>query len=451
MALAADNRPQRPLLGRGVWALGDQALLSVGNFLTNILLIRHLTRDRFGDFAVLFSVILFLNNLHSSLVIYPLTVCGANCEPADFRRRVLNSLRMTLALAIPFGAILALVGGILGGVNLIPWLLAALIFWQLQETLRRAMMARLEHHRAVAGDSLSYLGQVLAIWILIAQGSLSIEHAFGVIAATSAAAAIVQAVQLKLFRFDHTRPRRGLEQLAEHWSLGRWVLLSNLVGLITVYATPWLLRYFHGAGDVAAYQALSNLLGVSNPIVMGMAGLIVPAVAKAARMDTSPSSLSPGTPGQGRAGGQRAAGVAVRYALQGLVVLLPYYVLLLLLPQLVMRLFYGSASPYLIYTAPLRLMVGVYALYYVGQMFAGFFNGLGRGELSFYAQSASAVANAAVCLPLAISVGFIGAIWGGIVPMIAQVAVSIYLLRRLRPLRRSQQSDGPVEALVEAA
>ena len=58
--------------GRGIWALGDQATLSLGNFLTNILLIRHLAKDQFGIYAVLFSLLLFLNNLHTSLVTYPL-------------------------------------------------------------------------------------------------------------------------------------------------------------------------------------------------------------------------------------------------------------------------------------------------------------------------------------------------------------------------------------------
>src|SRR5271170_1031457 len=95
---AAGSRVRALLNGRGVWALTDQAMLSLGNFFTNILLIRHLSKDNFGNFAVLFSVILFLNNLHTSLVTYPLSVLAATDDDAALRRRAIRSLGLTLLL-----------------------------------------------------------------------------------------------------------------------------------------------------------------------------------------------------------------------------------------------------------------------------------------------------------------------------------------------------------------
>jgi O-antigen/teichoic acid export membrane protein len=449
-------RPVRALLaGRGIWALGDQALLSAGNFLTNILLIRHLAPEAFGNFAVLFSVLLFLNNLHASLVTYPLSVTAGKDDDAALRRRTRGAMAIALMLGVPFAAAAGGAAACIGHAALVPWVVAAMVLWQAQETLRRSMMARLQHHRAIPGDAVSYLGQVVAIGLLAHFHTLTVAHAFGAIALTSAVAMLLQAMQLKLGRLDTTTPRRldetvslG-EQWRQYWSLGRWVLMSNLIGLVTVYATPWILRYFHGAGSVAAYQALSNLLGVSNPVVSSMAGLIVPAVAKA-KADCDERLPADPTPLQRHQHDVlcvRTGGVAAsRYGMQGLTLLLPYYAVLMLLPHTALHLFYGKNSPYLGYASLLRLFVLVYGLYYVSQVVFGLFNGLGRSRWSFYAQLCAAVANAVVCLPLAIVVGMVGAIWGGVVPMLAQLTVAAFLLRSL--LRRPEQIEG-AHAMVE--
>ncbi len=248
-----------------------------------------------------------------------------------------------------------------GGLQLVPWVIAAMVFWQIQETMRRTLMARLDHHRAIFGDAVSYIGQALAVGCVFALGTLSVEHAFGIIACTSAAAAAIQAAQLGLF-MPGSRGTSPLQLVRQGWSLGRWVLYSNLISLLTVYATPWILRYRFGAAEVAAYVALSNLLGVTNPILAGMSNLIVPAVAKA----------------KTERGLRAARRAAASYGLQGAALLLPYYFLLVAIPSVILRLFYGKASPYISLTTPLRMFVAIYAMFYVTQMLAGLFNGLGR-------------------------------------------------------------------------
>src|SRR5882724_12091977 len=90
--------------GRGIWALCDQAILSLGNFLTNILLIRHFSDYQFGTYAVLLTVVLFLNNLHASLVSYPLSLAIA-ADGSRLHRRTINSLGITFLINILLGVI----------------------------------------------------------------------------------------------------------------------------------------------------------------------------------------------------------------------------------------------------------------------------------------------------------------------------------------------------------
>jgi O-antigen/teichoic acid export membrane protein len=410
---AAGGRVRALLNGRGVWALADQAMLSLGNFFTNILLGRNLPRDEFGNFVVLLSVIQFLNNLHWSLVTYPLSVISAGDDEDGLRHRAIRSLGLTLLLFIPFGLILGLAVAHVSGLHLIPWALLALLFWQIQETLRRTLMARLHHHRAIFGDAVSYIGQAITVWFIIFSRHLSVEHAFAIIAITSAIAALIQAIQLKLFA-PTPRPAVSTPLFTENWALGKWVLYSNLISLLTVYATPWIL-WIHGAGEAAAYAALSTLLGVTNPILSGMSNLIVPAVAKA----------------NTERGLHAAKRAAANYGMQGAALLLPYYILLFAFPGLILRFFYSKSSPYLTLTTPLRLFVIIYAMFYVAQMLAGLFNGLGKSRWTFYAQLSAAISNSLIALPLAATIGLLGALAGGVVPLVLQLGLGIYFLGML--------------------
>jgi O-antigen/teichoic acid export membrane protein len=457
--LAALGKLRTLIGGRGIWALGDQAILSLGNFLTNILLIRNLPRNEFGVYAVLFSLLLFLNNLHTSLVTYPLSVISSTGELLKHRKRTARSVGLTLLLGIPFFLIVAGATRSVATFSLLPAVVAAMVFWQIQETLRRAMMARLQHKQAILGDAVSYLGQAAALWYVIHHGTLNPAVAFTAIAITSAIAALIQAIQWKFFFTEETpAPAAQLEsgstaepldsilqenflsQAFEHWSLGRWVLFSNLISLITVYATPWILMYFHGSGDVAIFQALDNLPRVSNPILSSMAGLIVPAAAIAAT--------------QGGALAARRA--ATGYATQGAIMLFPYFAILALMPHTALRLFYGPDSPYLAYTTPLRLMVAVYSIFYVSQMVSAFLNGLGHGRWTFYAQIGAAIGNATFCLPMAALVGVTGAIVGGVIPMLAQLGIGLYFAKSLFSPPKPAGFEpvfagGVLEAVPEAA
>src|SRR5271155_4313263 len=73
---------------RGVWSLGDQAILSLGNFLCNWMLLRTPLASKWaGNYMVVLSFILFLNNLHMALVTYPLSITSAGITDGELRRR----------------------------------------------------------------------------------------------------------------------------------------------------------------------------------------------------------------------------------------------------------------------------------------------------------------------------------------------------------------------------
>jgi O-antigen/teichoic acid export membrane protein len=401
------------------WALGDQAILSAGNFLTNLTIYREFSdrKAEAGKYYIVLSFILFLNNLHMSLVTYPLSITAGACGERDFRRRTRRAVEFTLLGSILFSAVIILPTARIGGWALVPWVVAALILWQLQETLRRAMMARLEYRRAMPGDIISYLGQAILVWAFIRHDT-PISWAFGIIGITSAAAIVVQFIQLRGHQPVVLAPEDPVwaEQAAEHWNFGKWLMLSNLTGILSVYATPWVIGYFQGTGGAAMYSAVILLLNASNPVLASVAGLITPAVAKSKAE-------------QGMVAARR---IAKKYATEGGALLVPFYGILLLIPGFMLKKFYKANSPYIVLTSQMRVFVLIYACTYLSAMISSFLCGLGKSRLPFFGQAANAVCTVLITLPLAARYGVTGAAWGGLIPIMAQLTVNLYFLRSVR-------------------
>src|SRR4051812_3123383 len=261
---------------RGVWALLDQAIVSFGNCATSVMLARGLPVAEYGVFAILLEAIQFLNSLQAALVIYPLSVRGAVLDRDALRRLCGACVVLTALLSLPLGLSILAASGMVGTVGIGVLAMFALLLGQVHETLRRAMMAHGGFRQTLPGDVVSYLGQAACIAILAFAGKLTVHSAFAAMGLTSAAAVIVQSIQTRP-SFDAWRDLRGTAR--DFWRLGRWVMLQNFTGVGTTLACSWTLVWFHGPDAVGKYQALANLMKLSNPLTICMAGLIIPAAA----------------------------------------------------------------------------------------------------------------------------------------------------------------------------
>ena len=69
-----------------LYGLADQGLISATNFVTLLVLGRALTPSDFGAFALVYTVLIFINSLQSALVTQPHNVLGAAREGLIYRR-----------------------------------------------------------------------------------------------------------------------------------------------------------------------------------------------------------------------------------------------------------------------------------------------------------------------------------------------------------------------------
>jgi O-antigen/teichoic acid export membrane protein len=407
---------------RGVWSLGDQGIVSLGNFLTSWLLLRSQS-IWYGNYFTVINIIWFLNNLHMALVTYPISVTSAGISDSELRRRVRRALGMTLLLVVPESIVLCYGTAVAASWRLVPWAILALGLWQLQETTRRALMARLEHRRAIFGDFCTYIGQAAAIWFVLHRGPVSIEMVYAIIGITSGIALLIQAYQLGLHLPSDSPPTHSMShQARHHLSLGQWVLMINLLYLLSIYSIPWFMQYFHGPAGVAMYSALLLVLNVSNPLLASVANLITPVVAK----------VKTEAHARGETGAVDTQRVAVKYAAQGAAILFPFFAFLLIAPRFALHLFYKPHSPYLQLSIPLRVFTVAYILMYVSAIINSYLCGLGKSRLPFFGQVANATVTCLITLPLVAIFGVSGAAWGSLFPVIAQLCFGVYFVSQAK-------------------
>lgn len=406
--------------------MADQAVASIGNFSRNVVLTYYLPWEVFGAYGMLLSAFLFLSSLHAAGVIYPIQVKGSVIDPSRVASFATMSLVFTLVVAIPLVAAMGISAGWVvtnaeTGEALISTKWTALISavalgaFLLQELFRRTLMARLRFGAAVPGDALAYLGQVGAIvmagqagWLT---GPMALPRALGVMAAASAIGAIIQALQVGVARFDW---REARQYVGEFWSLGKWMLAANMTALVTDIGYNWMLGLLHSTGVAGDYRVITDLNKVVNPVVLTLGGLIVPVVART----RAGSNLA------------NAKRVGTKYALVGAVPLGGYVLVLLAVPEILLRVvypqeFWGLGNG-------VRIFAMTSFIGFAATMCMAVLNGLGRPHVQFMAAMTNTIATLAVGLPLTWYYGLWGALWGGLAATVALTAVAVTMFWRTR-------------------
>jgi O-antigen/teichoic acid export membrane protein len=422
--LAADSK-------RSFWAMADQLLVSLGNFLLGLFLARHFDRHHdlqaLGAFGLLMGVVYFLRGVHAAVVVYPLSVRGAVLNPQQLSGLSTWALAAT-AISWPVQAALVLGTAKLWGMGMQAglWAAAAMLAWQVQETLRRSLMAHLRFRTATLGDAIAYLGPLAAVIFLGSRRELGLPTIFMAMAAASTLAALLQALQVRLARAAWLHLRDFSRQ---SWQLGRWVLLgSSLSNFFTHTLFEWNMAWWLGTEKFGIFYAIVSMVRLANPLAFAVASLVVPNAARVRRLH----------------GMHHAKRVMQRFTLLGALGLIPYLGLLLLLPQTSIAMFYGQGSEYLGYGLTLRLLSVATALSYASICLSAFLNAVEHSRDSFVAQASCAAAFLLIAMPLTAVLGLAGAAMGWLIALAIDVAVNTYFIGRLPSEQRSAPQTSTV-------
>jgi O-antigen/teichoic acid export membrane protein len=391
--------------------LSDQAVVSLGAFLVNVVLARHLPPGEYGTFALILGVLLTLQLFTASLLYYPVSVRRSVALPPERARLMGVSVLMTALMCIPLAGVLAVVLVALGRHDLLLPALIYLLCWQMQEGTRRGLLAEFRYRSALPGDAASYLGQMAAVFLLLANGSLTLANAFYCMAATATFAALLQSRQLRItFGALSALPAT----LLDFWRIGSWSLANNLVSILRIQIFPWLLMGLHGPTAVAAFQAALNIVQVNNPVILGLCNVI------------------PQTAAQAHVRGKREAWLAARpFAWLGVPPTFAYCAIALIAPAMILQIIYGAQSSYLDNVTAVRLLTIAWLISYAADMTCSYLHGVDAPNVAFAINASGAAAALLLALPLTITFGLTGSCVALVISSIVRLVASQTLMLRI--------------------
>jgi O-antigen/teichoic acid export membrane protein len=373
------NKLKRFLATGGIWSMSDQAVVSLGNFLLTVTLARYMSKTEYGVYVVTLGAFLVGNAIHSGLLAYPISVLGAHIPDEEIHQYAANGLLVTYAFALPVAAVLGTtIWALSKNRELALAVIAAMFCWQTHETLRRCLMSRLRHGVTIFGDAVTYLGQIaLVVFLAYRHSELVAQTGFLIIALASLVGALVHLSVIGL-RYPNFTAAIALGR--ESIKLGRWSLFSILGYWGTVSLLPWALA-LKSLAEVANYQTMMNVVQVVNPVMFSVSNLVVPSVAHEMKKPD---------------GEKRALRVTLVHMLQGMVLLAPLFLGLLIVPGPVMRALYGHARGYAENDAVMKVLVFGAILTYTGHILNAYF--LGRKSVEIVGRSqVAATITAAIC------------------------------------------------------
>ena len=206
-----------------LWTVADQAVISATNFVTMLLLARQLTPSAFGEFTLVYTGFLFANILQNTLVSQPMNMLGpapAGAEYARYLSGTLFSQIIIMSIELLVCAALAATAYARGW-HIAPLLLGvapAVVAWQLQEFVRRALYVQDRLAGAFMNDLIAYGTQSVATLLLWRAGLLSGALALYVLAGTS-----LLAVPVGIWQIRASLGWPDLHAIRKNLELGRWL------------------------------------------------------------------------------------------------------------------------------------------------------------------------------------------------------------------------------------
>ncbi|HKY84454.1 MAG TPA: lipopolysaccharide biosynthesis protein [Anaerolineales bacterium] len=405
----------------------DQALISLTNFATSIMLARALSPTQFGAYGVGFILLRLARAFQEGLVVQPMTSLTPSLE-VDGRRGYLSAsagLQLGLASAealacASLGWILIRLGNDVAGPTLFAmW--CPLLLAQPQEFVRRVFYTLDQVSLAVLNTLVSSVVQLVLLAWLLAAGAESGTVGLYAIGWSSGAALLLALIQSR-----HIWIRRGVDLLAtwrKNWRFGRWLLGGTAASWTAVEVYPVLTAGLVSFAATGAYRALQNVVAPIHSLLRAMDTYFTPRLADRRHI----------------AG---AAGV-VHMVRQMFLVTGPPVALVLVVAvafaEPILRLLYGET--YIAYASGMRLMAIFYALWYSFWPIQSALKALEKTRPIFFAGIAALIAMATVGVWAILRWGVYGTIVGqALSALILSLVLWATWLRWVQASRRETSS-----------
>jgi len=245
---------------------GDQAMVSLGNFVFGLLIAHRLGPAQFGVFALVWAIVVFAFGIQWALVTSPMQSSLPHMAQSD-RHGLCSALvahSAAIGAATAVVAVLVAAGTLPGGLSAVDGILVALsiVAMVMQDCVRRWLLAVERVRWALASDFCRHFGGALAIQFL----PIDWRGALPTVMAVIGIAALVACLPVCV---DMRRARRSwafvLHYARTHARTGRWLLPFVAVQSAIAAAPLYVISAVVGPAGAGGYRAAIYLMA---PIIV---------------------------------------------------------------------------------------------------------------------------------------------------------------------------------------
>ncbi len=385
---------QQVTTGRSAKTVVDQILVSGSNFLTGIILVRGLGLVSFGKFTVAYVILLLANSIQLSFISSPMITLGALCVTDDERRRFVRGVYGVQLVFCALATVGAVATTFLYGIfdrssvpsNILFPFSASVAMFLMQDWLRRYYFTVGKAAHSVWNDTLSYVGQVVALSLLWAMHWLTIATAFWAIAITSGVAFFAGMIQERLgsHASDTRNAWRRIRSLSIDLGVAnqlQWLVYQGAMLVGASVAGP------QAAGGVRATQ---NVIGPVNVAFQAMENIVPIRAAEEMR----------------KGGIHQTARFLFKFGAAGFVVLLALFSVAALLSGRFLSFFYGHQLRE--YAGVLNLQLLYFLLAWPIRQLTFLFRTMENTRPILFASVAAGIASISLVYPMVRAYGALG-------------------------------------------
>jgi O-antigen/teichoic acid export membrane protein len=256
----------------------DQMLVSGSNFILGILLARYLGIEGYGQFALLWLVVLFFSGLQLAYVISPmLTLSGK--KSSGVLDKYLSSI-----IFLQFFFLIFIIIGLyfffeiavyfnkqwdIGDLKL--YIIFTTILFLFQDFIRRYFIIKAEYYKLIFLDSIAYLGQLGIVLYFTYIDTLELKLVFLAISISFSLSFIFGYVQIK--KTSTSRVYKKLIFL-KNWQISKWLVYTAILqwgsGNFFILASGAIL----GSWSVGVIRVMQNTMGVFSMLFQALENIL---------------------------------------------------------------------------------------------------------------------------------------------------------------------------------
>ncbi|MDA1028393.1 MAG: oligosaccharide flippase family protein [Bacteroidetes bacterium] len=266
----------------GFYAVVDQGIISGMNFLTFLVLARWMEVTEFGQYILIFTVLLFVQSVQHALITRAHNVLGAKQEGKEYSHLTKSVVKLVLVFGMLTTLLFVGFGFIFSWLSWSPWsngafaLAIGILPWMLQDAIRRILYTSERIAAATLNDAICYVLQLAAILVLIkASVTGSALTVFYVLSGSSLIAAVWGLFQIRTYLTGFFKGNEGLGKVAKQlWQFGKWLTTGEFIGWIGQNGNTWVIGAFMGAPLVAGYRAATYVTNLLNPLDLSVSNYL---------------------------------------------------------------------------------------------------------------------------------------------------------------------------------